>query len=284
MPDYDAGFKIVARNAGQPLTRLAGVDCHEWEPIGGEVQAVERLADRTFRARHGRERFVVYIEAYTRWNRAAPWSVLAKSGLLAERERLPTVSLVFILLRRGYRPQDGTLRLAALGAATQQVWFREICMWEQEPQSWWEDHPGLMALYPLCEHRSPPHEVLTHAADAIVAHAADSVMRADLLATLAIFGKLDYPAVDVLRLIGREQMKESKFFEEVMAEGEVVGRRAALLEFLDHRFGAGSSVEFEAALRAINDLQQLQELFRAAITCRRITEFRRRMKDVLSES
>ena len=120
MPDYDAGFKIVAHAAGQQLAELAGIRCHEWEPIPGEVHATERLADRAFRARTGRERFVVYMEAYTRWQVAAPWSVLAKSGLLSERERVPTISLVYVLLPPGYRPQGGTLKLG-VGSQTRCV-------------------------------------------------------------------------------------------------------------------------------------------------------------------
>jgi hypothetical protein len=48
MPDYNRGFKIVAKAAGPQLGRLAGV-MGRWQPIGGEVQATERLADRAFR-------------------------------------------------------------------------------------------------------------------------------------------------------------------------------------------------------------------------------------------
>jgi hypothetical protein len=92
MPAYDAGFKIVARAAGQQLAALAGIACDQWTPIVSEVQTAERLADRVFRARRGRNRFLVYMEAYTYWATAAPWSILSKSGLLSERERLPTVS------------------------------------------------------------------------------------------------------------------------------------------------------------------------------------------------
>src|SRR5438552_13769269 len=160
MPDYDAGFKIVAREAGPQLSRLAGMPSQEWEPISDTLQTTERLADRAFRARHGAERFVVYMEAYTRWQRSAPWNVLAKSALLSERERLPTLTLVFILLPRGYRAQNGQFRLEIAGFPTQQVWFREICLWLHEPQAWWEEAPGLMALYPLCRHsRSGKHAV-----------------------------------------------------------------------------------------------------------------------------
>ena len=66
MADFDAGFKIVARTAGAGLSRLAHVAADELEPIGEAVQVSERLADRAFRARHGEERFVLYLEAYTR--------------------------------------------------------------------------------------------------------------------------------------------------------------------------------------------------------------------------
>ena len=68
---------------------------------------------------------------------SAVWSVLAKSGLLSERERLPTRSLVFVLLPQGYRDQDGTFRLEAEpGEPTQQVWFKEVCLWKEKPEAY----------------------------------------------------------------------------------------------------------------------------------------------------
>jgi hypothetical protein len=115
MPDYDRGFKIVAHQLGRPLCELAGLQFDNWKPIVDTMQATERLADRAFVAKHRRQRFVVYMEAYTRWTNSAPWSVLAKSGLLSERERLPTRSLLFILLPRGYRSMHGQFRLESAG-------------------------------------------------------------------------------------------------------------------------------------------------------------------------
>src|SRR6266536_2488071 len=105
MPDFDGGFKIAARSSGAGLSRLAGIVPDEWKPIGDTLQTTERLADRAFRATCGGERFVVYMEAYTRWVESAPWSVLSKSGLLSERERLPTRSLIFVLTPKGYKDQ-----------------------------------------------------------------------------------------------------------------------------------------------------------------------------------
>lgn len=275
MPDYDAGFKIVARAAGRELTKLAGVDCYGWKPIGDTVQATERLADRAFKARRGCERFVVYFEAYTRWQASAPWSVLAKSGLLAERERLPVLSLVFILRPRGYLRGDGQHRLEVAGEPVQQVWFREVCLWDLEPQPWWDESPGLMALYPLCDHQRPRRDAVAYPAQKINERVADAVVRADLLAVLGIFGKLVYPSLDVFHLIGREQMKESKFYQEIQEEARAEQAQADVRKLISLHFGAEAAEEFKERLREITDPEHLSQLLELAYQSRRLADFRR---------
>jgi hypothetical protein len=280
MPDYDIGFKIVARMAGRELAELGGIHCQHWEPIGGEVQATERLADRAFRASSGRDRFVVYMEAYARWDRAAPWNILAKSGLLSERERLSTLCLLYILTRRGYRPQGGTMRLELATGPTQQLWFKEICLWEQVPHSWWEQLPGLMTLYPLCRHPERSRRaVLTHAAGVIKEQVAERNRRADLLVILGFFGRMAYSGMDVVQLIGREQMKESPLYQEILAEGREEGRvetrRSAIQEVLEARFDSESITDIVEELTKISDLPRLAELLQLASRCRRLADFRR---------
>jgi hypothetical protein len=153
-----------------------------------EVQAAERFVDRAFLARKSGERFVVYFEAYTHWRKEAPWNLLAKSGLLSERERLPTVSVVFILRKRGYKPQNGKFQLTVQGEVTQHLRLREVCLWTLEPEIWWQSSPGLMALYPLCHRGQTAKQAVSFAAGAIKAATADTIVRANLLTTLAIFG------------------------------------------------------------------------------------------------
>jgi hypothetical protein len=276
VPASDAGFKIVARAAGRQLAALAGVACDQWAPTVSEVQTAERLADRVFQAQCGRQRFLVYMEAYTYWTAAAPWSILSKAGLLSERDRLPTVSLVYILRPRAYRPQGGQFRLAVEGEPTQQVWFREVCMWQQEPQPWWDEVPGLMALSPLCRQERPPHDVMGHAADAIAAHAPDTAQRADLLTTLGIFGKIVYPTLDVFQLIGRRQMKESKFYQEIQEEARVEEARQFILDDLEIKFGPPAAKEFAPALNAITDSTRLARLHRLALRSSSLEQFRER--------
>jgi hypothetical protein len=275
MQDYDIGFKIVARTAAQPLARVARVHCDRVTPVVSEVQTAERLADRVFQAVRGRRRFLLYFEAYTRWHRAAPWSVLAKSGLLSQRERLPTVSVVYILLPRGYQAQEGRFRLEVEGELTQEVRFHEVCLWQVEPAPWWEAHPGLMPLYPLCRHQRRPREAVTRAAQVIEGQVTDPSVRGDLLTTLGVFGKLAYPHLDPHSLIGRENMRESKFYQEIMAEGELKAKREAILSFLEERFGSEPTAQIADQVNALENLKQLDLLVRLAARCATLNEFRK---------
>jgi hypothetical protein len=280
MPEFDHGFKIVTRDAGRQLAQVAGVSSTRWELIASEVQTVERFADRAFRARFGRERFVVYFEAYTYWKNAARWSILAKSGLLSEREQLPTKTLVFILHPRGYRPQQGRFRLSVRGKTTQQVFFEEVCLWQKRPQKWWEAVPGLMALYPLCRHNRPPREAITHAAGVIEQVVREPIRRADLLTVLSIFGKLAYPHLDCMALIGRELMSESPLYKEIRQEGAVFIRRHDILQLLRLRLRVKDTAEIEQALNAIDDLESLGRLLEVAALCSQLDEFRQALAEV----
>jgi predicted transposase YdaD len=204
---------------------------------------------------------------------------MAKSGLLSERERLPTLSLIFILRRRGYREQHGNFRLQVGSRPTQQVWFREVCFWKVKPRASWLAHPGLMSLYPLFDHGRSRRDVICAAADAISTHSTDPTVRADLLTTLAIFGKLVYPGLNVLELIGRERMKESKFYEEVLEEGREEGREEgmvlAILRILSERFSTEDVNEIRTTLESVDDPERLSELVASAVQCRSLGHFRR---------
>lgn len=278
MPDFDRGFKIAADSAGPSLAELAGLHCDSWESAEIDIQTAERLADRVFRAKIGRERFVVYVEAYSTWKKDAPWNMLAKSGLLSERERLPAVCLVFILTPKRYRPTGGTFRLELSGRPTQQLWYHEVRLWEQEVRPEWESQPGLMALSPLCRQKLSAKQGIVFARDAIIQQISDRTQRASLLTTLAIFGKLGHPEIDARKIIGSEAMRESKFFEEVEESARVELSRKLVLEVLSLRFGSERTGEFGDAIRALDDFVELHELHRVAVKCRRPSEFRKALE------
>jgi hypothetical protein len=113
-----------------------------------------------------------------------------------------------------------------------------------------------------------------YAAQAIASEVPDRIVRADLLATLSIFGRLVYPEINVLELIGREQMRESKFLEELAVEERMATRREDIRELVQVRFGTKAAGEVVLLLAQISDPERLAQLHRLAIKCR-LGEFRK---------
>ncbi|MCI0456604.1 MAG: hypothetical protein L0Z62_06445 [Gemmataceae bacterium] len=276
MAEFDHGIKIIATTSGLQLAQIAGVQCQRLEPLESTLQATtELLADRVFLGRQGRERFVVYFEFYTEWDRGARWDLLAKSGLLSRREQLPTVCVVVILLPRGYRSQRGQVCLEVAGTPTQLLRIHEVPLWQTDPQAWWEDVPGLMALYPLCRHGRQPEEAIRHAASAIERRLTVASERNEAMTVLGVFSGLAYPGLSVVNIIGREKMQESSFFREVREEGELLSRRVDILEVMETRFGPGGKADLEAAINTVTDLERLRRLLRVAAGCESVDDFRR---------
>jgi hypothetical protein len=266
MAAFDHGIKMIAKTASRQLARLAGIEARRWQPLESTLQTTtEMLADRVFRAQQGQERFVVYFEFYSTWDRNAPWDMLAKSGLLSQREKLPTLCVAIVLRLQRFRSVGGQLRLEAAGGPTQQLWFKEVRVWEQQPASWWEDEPALMALYPLCQHGRQPRESITHAACVIESKVAAIGERGTFLTLLALFGKMGYPRLDVLGIIGRKKMKESKFYQEILEEGALATKRAYLLKAVRGRFGKGFEAEVANTINTMDDLPRLEQLFDAIV-------------------
>ncbi len=270
MAEFDHGIKRITDTSARELARVAGLACERLRPLESTLPSTtELLADRAFLASHGRERFVVYFEFYTRWDRHAPWDMLAKSGLLSRRLRLPTVCLAFVLLPRGFRSQGGQFRLEAAGAPTQHLWFREVCLWQLEPEDWWRSVPGLMVLYPLSRHRQSSREAIRHSAAAIERLSLPAGEQADWLSWLNIFGGRLLPRDEVVRIIGEEKMRESPVYRGILGEGE----RNIILLILRERFGPVLPDDLLARLNRVYEPRQLEPLAKLALACSRLEEF-----------
>jgi len=278
MAEFDHGMKKIAQTTGRQLARVAGVVCERWGPIESTLQVTtEFLSDRAFLAEQDGERFVVYFEFFTTWHSNGRWDMLAKSGILSQREKLPTRCIPVILQEEGFTLQNSQFRLEVAGNPTQQLWFQEVCLWRKQPQDWWEDVPGLMALFPLCRHGKQPQESIEYAAGVIERKVVDIGERADFLALLGIFGTLSYPNLDVRRIIGREHMRASKFYQEIQEEGAVETSRKYILAVLRARFKDAQLSDVEAALGSLEDLAQLDSLHLEAVTCDSPDAFRAAM-------
>jgi hypothetical protein len=85
-----------------------------------------------------------------------------------------------------------------------------------------------------------------------------------------------------MELIGRDAMRESPFYDELLTEGRLEARRADVKQAVEIRFGAAAASEVQTALEGISDLERLAELHEAAIRCRRISEFRKELSKDLA--
>jgi hypothetical protein len=279
MPVYDTGLKIVAHASGRELAEVAGLSCSHWRPIVSEVQVTERFADRAFRATCHGDRCVVYFEAYTYWPKKALWNVLAKAGMLSEREQVPTVTVLYILRPRGYEDLTGELRLQVGGRPTQGLWYYPVPLWRQQPADWWEASPGLMALYPLTQHGRTAEQAVQHAAGAIRTAVTEANLQEEMLASLGYFSELVYPHLNVARLIGREEMRGSRFVREVFKEEFTEFARSAVQVALEERFGEQAAATLSAQLAAITDQKRLGRLHRLAIRCATLEDFGQELRE-----
>ena len=275
MAEFDHGTKRIAEASGQKLARIAGVDCATWEPLESTLPVtVELLADRAFLASDATGGFVVYFEFFTTWDGETTWDILAKSGLLSRREKLPTVCVVVVLQPERHKPQNGRIQLEAAGAIAQFVRLREVLLWEVTPESWWDEEPGLMALYPLCHHKEDPETAIRHAAEAIEKNADDMLERRDFLTFLGIYGMLRYPLVNAVDIIGREKMRESAFAQLWVEETALMKDRSAILKVIRARLKLTQTDEIVSALELIKEPDRLDHLLDVAATCATIDEFR----------
>lgn len=131
-----------------------------------------------------------------------------------------------------------------------------------------------MALYPLCRHAEPPKETVLFASKQIEGGESDPARRSDLLTSLGIFGRLAYPELNVFALIGRQKMRESSAYQEILDEGMVDAHRKDILGVLAVRFGKRVANGFKRPLNAIDDPERLYELLITAAKCSSPDELR----------
>jgi hypothetical protein len=137
----------------------------------------------------------------------------------------------------------------------------------------------MLPLYPLCGGDGSVKDKVVEAAAKIQAAAADPVARADFSTILGLFGKLASPGLNAFELIGRRAMRESKFYQEILAEGREEGReeglRLAVREVLVQKFGETAAGDFTESLGLVHDLEALSRLLAAAVKARSATVFRK---------
>ena len=110
----------------------------------------------------------------------------------------------------------------------------------------------------------------------------DETVKANYLADLAILSGLVYRLETIMTIISEATMYESSvvqyFTEKALEQGIEQGGRARavedLLDVLEIRFGLAASDPLVARIGAIDDVQRLKQLFRAAIQVPSLEAFR----------
>ena len=146
------------------------------------------------------------------------------------------------------------------------------------------EHSGLIPFAPLMQRpvRVDAEAWLRQCVNRAQQVPMDETVKANYLADLAILSGLVYNLETIVTIIAEETMYESSvvqyFTEKGIEQGIEQGGRErsieALLDVLEIRFGLAASDPLAARLGAIDDVQRLKQLFRAAIQVPSLEVFR----------
>ncbi len=213
-----------------------------------------------------------------------PYRMAGYIGRGIQQHRLPIYSIVIYLRPDAGRTDPGYYLQERHGFRVL-VQYKVIRLIEIDGQRILDKgHPGLLPFAPLMQ---PPAGMDAEAWLRQCVHQAqqvpmDETLKANYLANLAFLSGLVYKSETIMTILAEETMYESSiaqyFTEKGIKQGiEQGGRDRAiedLLDVLEIRFGLAASDPLAARLEAIDDVQRLKQLFRAAIQVPSLEAFR----------
>ena len=240
-------------------------------------QPTVRRTDSLLRVRVDGEEALVHHEFQTTdsTDPSMPRRMAGYIGYLIECYGLPTYSSVLYLRPDAGRTDPGYYLQERPGFRVL-VQYQVIRLSELDGQRMLDaGHSGLIPFAPLMQQ---PAGVETEAwlrqcINRAQAVPMDETVKANYLADLAILSGLVYNLETIMTIISEETMYESSvvqyFTEKGIEQGIEQGSRERaveyLLDVLEIRFGLASSDPLAARIGAIDDVQRLKQLFRAAI-------------------
>src|SRR5581483_9643404 len=228
---YDQAFKFLAEQDPEALLRLLGaIEPGEQvtiELLPREISIPALLPDQPYLVRSARGERVVHVEAWIRWSTDIANRMAEYGPLHWFKYRLPVDSYVIVLLpeklpRRP--PRSGVIEAGGVRLETR---FHLIRLWRLPAQETLRsNHPALLPFVPLMKGGRTELEVAAAKLREIVEERA----RLEVAQHLAMLGTLRYNLLDILELVGRrgmiplEQLRESSFYQFILAEGREEGR------------------------------------------------------------
>ena len=279
---------------------LAREDIEVIETINTEQHTVEaRQADSFIRVRIGDEEALIHTEFQTTdsTNPPMPRRMAGYIGRAIEHHGLPIYSNVIYLRPNAGQRDPGFYEQALLGYRVV-IQYNVIRLSEVEGQRILDaGHSGLIPFTPLMK---PPEGMasetwLHQCIHTARMHRIDRSLKANYLAGMATLSELVYEAETISDIIFKEGLmdliRESSLiqyfkregreegFEQGIEQGIARGERKStledILEVLEIRFDLPASHPLSDRIAAIEDLQRLKQLHRAAIQVSNLDEFRR---------
>ena len=296
MADIDTISKYLIQHYPDHFTRfaLARDDVEVIEIIETEQPTVRaRRADSFIRVRIDGQEALVHNEFQTTdsTNPPMPRRMAGYIGRAIEHHGLPIYSNV-IYLRPNAGQNDLGYYIQEVPGYEIAIRYRVIRLIEIEGQPILSTgHSGLIPFTPLMK---PPEGMASDAWLHQCIHTARTrpiarSYRADYLAGMVALSELVYDSETISAVIFQEDImdiiRESSLFqsltqqsrEESFEQGERKSTLEAILEVLEIRFDMSEPHPLSARIAAIDDLQRLKQLHRAAVQVSDLDEFRRRL-------
>ena len=279
MAEFDTIAKHLIHTYPHDFARFAlhQDDLEVLDVIDTEQPTVEaHRTDSLIRVQVGDEEALVHHEFQTTDSSPAmPQRMVGYIGRTIEQHGVPTYSTVIYLRPDAGRSDPGHYLQERHGYRVL-VQYKVIRLIELQGQLIL-DH-GLTGLLPFAPLMQRPTGVdaeawLRQCVNRAQEVPMDETLKVNYLADLAILSGLVYKSETVMTIIAEETMYESSvvqyFTEKGIKQGiEQGGRERAiedLLDVLEIRFGLAASDPLTARIGAIDDVQRLKQLFRAAI-------------------
>ncbi len=283
MAEYDSVSKDLIQTYPKDFIRLTleRDDVEVLDILDTEQNTVNtRHADSLIRVHIAGQEALIHHEFQTTDDPSMPLRMAGYIIRAIERHDLPIYSSIIYLRRSAGRRDPGYYIQDFLGRRVL-IEYTVIRLSEIEGQDIIDGGPsGLFPFVPLMKRPVgiDSEAWLHHCVDATNALPVDESIKVDILGKLMILGGLEYDPTLINRILLQEGlmdaiMRESSFaqyikqlgIEQGIGQGERRSTIGAILEVLEIRFDLSEAHPLSARIAAIDDLQGLKQLHRAAI-------------------
>ncbi len=279
MAKYDTVSKDLIQTYPKDFIRLTleQDDVEVLDILDTEQSTVDtRYADSLIRVQIAGQEALVHHEFQTTDDPSMPLRMAGYMIRAIEQHDLPIYSSVIYLRRNAGRRDPGYYVQDFLGRRVL-IEYTVIRLSEIDGQAIIDGGPS--GLFPFTTLMKRPDRIdseawLRHCVDATNALPVDESIKVDILERLMILSGLEYDPTLINRILLQEGlmdaiMRESSFTQYIMKQGiEQGGRQRAiedLLDVLEIRFDLSEAHPLSARIAAIDDLQRLKQLHRAAV-------------------